>query len=74
MKVLSKTLSIVPKARLRNALISLTKKHRISPSDIQNEYQIPLLVLTSNKTNRSALAFYLAKLFEQIISLKLSVK
>lgn len=74
MKVLSKTLSNVTKAKLKSALIALTEKHCISPNDIQSQYKIPLLVLTSSKTSRSALAFYLVKLFQQIISLKLSVK
>lgn len=67
-KVLSKTLLGVSKARLKAALIRLTEKHQISPAEIQTKHQIPLLVLSSNKASRAALAFYLARLFEQIIS------
>lgn len=47
------------------------KKYNISPENMQKKYQIPLMILTNHKTKRQTLVFYLIKLFQQIISLKL---
>ena len=53
-------------------MMSLIKNYNISPEEMQKKFNIPVMILTSSKTKRPTLVFYLVKLFKQIISLKLS--
>lgn len=50
----------------------MIERYQISPDEMQTKFDIPMMILTNNKTNRNTLVFYIIKLFEQIISLKLS--
>jgi hypothetical protein len=70
-KILTKVLSSLNKNLLKSAIIQMIQKHHISPDEMQNSFKIPMIVITSDKSNRHSLTFYLIKLFEQIISLKL---
>lgn len=69
--MLTTTLVNQKKPIIKNALLGLIKKFNISPEKMQNKFKIPVLILTNSKTNRPTLVFYLIKLFQQIISLKL---
>ena len=72
-KVLSKFLSSVTKIELKTALLDMIARLGMTPDEVQSTLKIPLLVITSSRTSRPSLVFYLLQLFEIVINLKPSI-